>query len=227
MTEGFRPSFATLFSLSAPMTLPQVLEALLFASPKPLALTEMRVALRSAAEFTEEPFAAALAGSRDRELLDALTALATGYQQGGHAFELAETAAGWQLNTAPACAPWVRQLFPESRPPRLSAPALETLAIIAYRQPVTRADVESVRGVDAGGVVQTLLDRALVHIAGRAELPGRPLLYETTQHFLEHFGLKSVKELPAFDELRATLLAKSAPAEDAPPPGEIPDVPSH
>ena len=85
----------------------------------------------------------------------------------------------------------MRQLFPESRPARLSAPALETLAIIAYRQPVTRADVEGVRGVDAGGVVQTLLDRALVHIAGRAELPGRPLLYETTQLFLEHFGLRT------------------------------------
>ena len=196
------------------MTLPQVLEALLFASPKPLTLGELRAALKSAAEFTEEPLAAALARHRDPDLLDALTALADGYRQNGHAFELSETAAGWQLTTAPACAPWVRQLFPESRPARLSAPALETLAIIAYRQPVTRADVEAVRGVDAGGVVQTLLDRALVHIAGRAELPGRPLLYETTQLFLEHFRLKSVKELPAFDELRATLLSRA----DSPEP---------
>ncbi len=176
----------------------------------------MRAALRSAAEFTEEPLADALARSRDQDLLDALAALAAGYRQGGHAFELAETAAGWQLNTTAACAPWVRQLFPESRPARLSAPALETLAIIAYRQPVTRADVEAVRGVDAGGVVQTLLDRALVHIAGRADLPGRPLLYETTQLFLEHFRLKSVDELPAFDELRATLLSTAAPPEQSP-----------
>ena len=204
------------------MTLPQVLEALLFASPKPLTLAELRAALRSAAEFTEEPLAAALARSRDQDVLDALSALSAGYRQGGHAFELAETAAGWQFNTAAACAPWVRQLFPESRPARLSAPAMETLAIIAYRQPVTRADVEGVRGVDAGGVVQTLLDRALVHIAGRAELPGRPLLYETTQLFLEHFGLKSVNELPAFDELRATLLSR---AENAEKPPVSPDVP--
>ena len=218
MPAVFRPRRSpSCFPFFAPMTLPQVLEALLFASPKPLALAEMRAALRSAAEFTEEPFAAALAGGSDRDLLGALTTLAAGYREGGHAFELSETAAGWQLNTAAACAPWVRQLFPESRLPRLSAPALETLAIIAYRQPVTRADVESVRGVDAGGVVQTLLDRALVHIAGRAELPGRPLLYETTELFLEHFGLKNVNELPAFDELRATLLARAAPPEDAPP----------
>ena len=204
------------------MMLTQVLEALLFASPKPLTLSEMRVALRSAAEFTEEPLAAALARSRDQDMLDALTALSAGYRRGGHAFELAETAAGWQLNTAPACAPWVRQLFPESRPARLSAPALETLAIIAYRQPVTRAEVEGVRGVDAGGVVQTLLDRSLIHIAGRAELPGRPLLYETTGFFLEHFGLKNVNELPAFDELRATLLSRAAAPEEPPVAPETP-----
>ena len=190
------------------MTLSQVLEALLFASPKPLTVAEMRAALKSAAEFTEEPFAAILAGSREQDVLDTLAALAARYRQDDRAFALAETAAGWQLNTVPACAPWVRQLFPESRPARLSAPALETLAIIAYRQPLPRAEMESVRGVDAGGVLQTLLDRGLIRIAGRAELPGRPLLYATTQLFLEHFGLKGVQELPAFDELRQTLLAQ-------------------
>ena len=197
------------------MTLPQVLEALLFASPKPITLGEMRAVLRSAAEFTEEPLAAALARSREQDLLDCLASLAAGYRQSGRAFELQETAAGWQLTTAAATAAWVRQLFPESRPTRLSAPALETLAIIAYRQPVTRADVEAVRGVDVGGVVQTLLDRALVKIAGRAELPGRPLLYATTQLFLEHFGLRDVQELPAFDELRLTLLAREAETNEA------------
>lgn len=201
------------------MTLPQVLEALLFASPKPLTLAELRTVLKSAAEFTEEPLAAALARARDQDLLDSLASLAATYRQSGRAFELQETAAGWQLTTSAPTAPWVRQLFPENRPTRLSAPALETLAIIAYRQPVTRAEVEGVRGVDAGGVVQTLLDRALVRIDGRAELPGRPLLYATTQLFLEHFGLKNVQELPAFDELRATLLAKEEPAESSTPSG--------
>ena len=198
------------------MTLSQVLESLLFASPKPLTLAELRGALKSAAEFTEEPFAATLARSREQDLLDALAALAAHYHQDGRAFALAETAAGWQLNSVPACAPWVRQLFPESRPARLSAPALETLAIIAYRQPLPRAELESVRGVDAGGVLQTLLDRGLIRIAGRAELPGRPLLYATTQLFLEHFGLKDVQELPAFDELRQTLLAQQETAVPAP-----------
>ena len=197
------------------MTLSQVLEALLFASPKPLTVAEMRAALKSAAEFTEEPAAALLARSREQEILAALAALGVRYRHDERAFELAETAAGWQLNSSAACAPWVRQLFPESRPARLSAPALETLAIIAYRQPLPRAEVEAVRGVDAGGVVQTLLDRGLVRIAGRAELPGRPLLYATTQLFLEHFRLKDVNELPAFDELRQTLLARQESAEPA------------
>ena len=196
------------------MTLPQVLEALLFASPKPLLLAELRALLKSAAEFTEEPAAADLARSREQEIINALAALSARYRQNGHAFELAETAAGWQLKSAANCAPWVRQLFPESRPARLSAPALETLAIIAYRQPLARADVEAVRGVDAGGVVQTLLDRGLVRIAGRAELPGRPLLYATTERFLEHFGLKDVNELPAFEELRIALLARQEEAAE-------------
>ncbi len=200
------------------MTLSQVLEALLFSSPKPLTVAEMRAALKSAAEFTEEVSAALLARSREQEILDALSALAARYRQDERAFELTETVVGWQLNSVAACAPWVRQLFPESRPARLSSPALETLAIIAYRQPLPRAEVESVRGVDAGGVIQTLLDRGLIHIAGRAELPGRPLLYATTQLFLEHFGLKDVNELPAFDELRQTLLAKQETVEPAAAP---------
>lgn len=200
------------------MTLPQVLEALLFASPKPLALAEIRTVLKAASEFSEQAIAAELARSRDQEILDALAALSVRYRQGGHAFELSEAAGGWRLTSAGECAPWVRQLFPENRPTRLSAPALETMAIIAYRQPITRADVEAVRGVDAGGVMQTLLDRGLVRIAGRAELPGRPLLYATTQFFLDHFNLKSLSELPAFDELRKTLLTAEAaePAQDQP-----------
>ena len=204
----------------SPTTLPQVLEALLFSSPKPVTLAELRALLRSAAEFTEEPAAADLARCREQDLINALAALSARYRQNGHAFELAETAAGWQLRSAASFAPWVRQLFPESRPARLSAPALETLAIIAYRQPLARADVEAVRGVDAGGVVQTLLDRGLVRIAGRAELPGRPLLYATTERFLEHFGLKEDNELPAFEELRATLLSRQE-AEPAPPDAAI------
>lgn len=209
------------------MTLPQVLEALLFASPRPMTVPELRAVLKAAAEFTEEPQAAGLSRARDQDILDTLAALAGTYRQQGRAIILSEGAAGWQLATVTECAPWVRQLFPENRPARLSSPALETLAIIAYRQPVARAEVESVRGVDAGGVMQTLLDRGLVHIAGRAEVPGRPLLYATTRTFLEHFGLKNVSELPAFEELKKSLAdaenrrasaAPPVPAETAPAP---------
>ncbi len=203
------------------MTLSQVLEALLFASPKPLTLAELRAVLKSAAEYSQEPLAAEFAQSREEEVRAALHELGAGYREQGRAFELSEGAAGWQFHSVAACASWVRQLFPENRPARLSPAALETLAIIAYRQPVARAEVEAVRGVDAGGVVQTLLDRGLARIAGRAEVPGRPLLYATTQLFLEHFGVKEVSELPAFDELRQTLLAKEAAADAAePPPAE-------
>src|SRR6185369_12522553 len=97
------------------------------------------------------------------------------------------------------------------KPARLSPPALETLAIIAYRQPVTRADVEVVRGVNIDGVLQTLMERGLVKISGRAEIPGRPLLYETTQFFLEHFGLRNLDELPNAEELRKRYLPTAPP----------------
>jgi segregation and condensation protein B len=108
----------------------------------------------------------------------------------------------------------------------LSGPALETLAIIAYRQPVTRADIEAVRGVAVDGVMQVLLDRGLVKICGRAEMPGRPLLYETTEFFLEHFGLRHVEELPNADELRRVPLPKpEIPAEDPAAAGEGGDKP--
>ena len=201
------------------MTLPQVLEALLLAAPRPLSLAEMRAALKSAAEFTEEAAAAALARARDGELTAALVELSDGYREGGHAFQLLETGAGWQITTTAPFAPWVRQLYPESRPTRLSAPALETLAVIAYRQPIARADIEAVRGVDVGGVVQTLLDRALVRIAGRAEdLPGRPILYATTEFFLEHFGLRTPDELPNREELRRVALPTATTPEPSPGP---------
>jgi segregation and condensation protein B len=100
----------------------------------------------------------------------------------------------------------------------LSAPALETLAIIAYRQPITRADVEAVRGVNIDGVLQTLMERGLVKIAGRAEIPGRPLLYESTQFFLDHFGLRNLDELPNAEELRRRYLPVAQAPAAAPEP---------
>ena len=118
-------------------------------------------------------------------------------------------------NTRNGCASFSRR-----RNRRDSAsPALETLAIIAYRQPITRADVEAVRGVTIDGVLQTLMERGLVKIAGRAEIPGRPLLYETTQFFLDHFGLRNLDELPNVEELRQRHLPSARPVGDASPPG--------
>ena len=131
-----------------------------------------------------------------------------------------EKADGWQLTSDPKYAQWVRRLFPAPKPARLSSPALETLAIIAYRQPITRADVEAVRGVTIDGVLQTLIERGLVKISGRAEIPGRPLLYETTEFFLDHFGLRNLDELPNVEELRTRHLpASPRPSLPAAPAG--------
>ena len=145
------------------------------------------------------------------QIVAALDQLRIEYVQEQRAFQIIEKAEGWQLVTDPAFASWVRQLFPLPKPARLTAPGLETLAIIAYRQPITRADVEAVRGVNIDGVLQTLMERGLVKIAGRADIPGRPLLYETTQFFLDHFGLRSLDELPNVEELRTRHLPVAGP----------------
>jgi segregation and condensation protein B len=187
------------------MTLARIIEALLFSAQKPLATDEIVAAIKGAGaedEFTPNEFAKV----REAEVAGALEQLKIEYIAQQRAFQLVEKAEGWQLSTDPAYAQWVRQLFPGPKSARLSAPALETLAIIAYRQPIPRSDVESVRGVNIDGVLQTLMERGLVRIAGRAEIPGRPLLYETTQFFLEHFGLRHLDELPNVEELRKRYL---------------------
>lgn len=196
------------------LTLKQAIEALVFASPKPLTLEEIRKALRGAAADTEDLNIIAMGETTEEEIASQLNLLRAEYEQAGRAFQVAEQVNGWAMVTIPAAGDWVRQLYPESRPTRLSGPALETLAIIAYRQPVTRADIEAVRGVAVDGVMQVLLDRQLVKIAGRAELPGRPLLYETTEYFLQHFGIKDVVDLPNSDELRRVNLPKAEYPEE-------------
>ena len=199
------------------VTLKAVVEALLFASQKPLSLKEIAATLTSAAEYFEEGQEAALAKVNEAEITESVRALQNEYSELGRAFHLVEQVSGWVLVSRIEYQVWVRQLFPEMRPTRLSAPALETLAIIAYRQPITKADVEAIRGVTVDGVMQKLLDAGLVKITGRAEIPGRPLLYVTTQHFMEHFGLKNLDELPNASELRDVALPKAvAPAERSP-----------
>jgi segregation and condensation protein B len=190
------------------MNLSQVIEALLFRAPKPLATRELLAAVKSAGG-ADELMPNEFAHAKEAEIAAALEKLKIEYIEQGRAFQLIEKAEGWQLVSDPAYAPWVRQLFPAAKPARLTPPGLETLAIIAYRQPITRADVEAVRGVAIDGVLQTLMERGLVKIAGRAEVPGRPLLYETTQFFLEHFGLRNLDELPNAEELRKRYLPVS------------------
>lgn len=190
------------------MILLRVVEALLFSAQKPLSIHELAAAIKGAGaedELSPNEFGWAT----EAEIAAAIEQLKIEYIQEHRAFQIIEKTEGWQLATDPAFAPWVRQLFPVPKPARLTAPALETLSIIAYRQPITRADVEAVRGVNIDGVLQTLMERGLVKIAGRAEIPGRPLLYETTQFFLDHFGLRTLDELPNAEELRKRYLPVS------------------
>jgi segregation and condensation protein B len=204
-----------------------VVEALLFASQKPLSLKEIAAALTSAAEYFEEGPEASLAKVKEAEIIQSLDTLRNEYSELDRAFNLVEQVSGWVLVSRIEYQVWVRQLFPEMRPTRLSAPALETLAIIAYRQPITKADVEAIRGVTVDGVMQKLLDAGLVKITGRADIPGRPLLYITTQHFMEHFGLKNLDELPNASELREVALPKAMPpAERSPEPSVTTSDPS-
>ncbi|NPB09998.1 MAG: SMC-Scp complex subunit ScpB [Thermodesulfobacteria bacterium] len=131
-------------------------------------------------------------------LEEALEALKKRYQ--GRGVRLAEVAGGFRFETDPRFAPYIRRLK-QGSPPKLSRAALETLAIIAYKQPVTKAEIEAIRGVDSAGAIKTLLEKGLIKISGRKDVPGRPLLYATTTKFLEVFGLKDLKDLPKLKEL--------------------------
>ena len=190
------------------MELIRVIEALLFSAQKPLSTRELLAAIKGAGD-ADELVPNEFARCSEAEIAGALEALKIELIQQSRAFQLVEKAEGWQFASDPAYARWVRQLFPAAKPARLTPPSLETLAIIAYRQPITRADIEAVRGVAVDGVLQSLMERGLVKIAGRAEVPGRPLLYETTQFFLDHFGLRNLDELPNADELRQRYLPKA------------------
>ena len=204
----------------------RIVEAILFASQKPVSAKELAAVLKGASDAAkDDPGVTAYAKLKQADFAEAIQLLEEEYRESGRAFEVRESAAGWQLVTRADFSPWLRQLFPENRPAKLSAPALETLAIVAYRQPITRADIEAVRGVAVDGVMQTLLDRGLVRIAGRSEMPGRPLLYETTQYFMEHFGLKDLDELPNATELRRIELPTAASAEEQKPGDDAPELP--
>ena len=157
------------------------------------------------------------------QIRDAMDTIAEELRDSESVFRLQEGPAGYRLSIAPRCADWVRLLRDEPRPQRLTPAALETLAIVAYRQPVTRAEIEAIRGVSADSALNRLLERELIYVAGRAELPGRPLQYGTTEAFLEYCGIRSLEELPASDVLspnqitewiRAATMPDEAPSDN-------------
>ena len=183
------------------MELKFILEAILFSAQKPLTSRELRDLLAAAAEHGDQ--AKPFKKTKEDAVDAALEQLRGDHESAGRSYRLACVAGAWQFVSQPEYAPWVIALVGlKARPPRLSQPALETLAIIAYRQPITRAEIEQVRGVTIDGVMATLQERGLIAQVGRAEVVGHPMTYGTTPLFLEYFGLRSLEGLPAADELR-------------------------
>lgn len=176
-----------------------ILESLLFAAGEPVPLARLAAVLDNVA--------------RDA-IKRALSEMTLGYGGGSRGVILEEVAGGYQLRTPKEHALYVRRLL-AAKPPRLSRPLLETLAIIAYRQPVTRPEIEQLRGVDSGGVLKTLLERRLVRIAGRKEAAGRPIMYATSVEFLEVFGLRDLDGLPDLDEFKELEERAAQEASDA------------
>ncbi len=191
------------------MELKFILESLLFASQKPLSPREIRELLTAAANESPDTAIKALKKVKEEEITAGLEQLAKEHEEARRSYRLVCVAGAWQFVSQPEYAPWLRALVGEkARPTRLSQPALETLAIIAYRQPLTRVEIEQIRGVSVDGVMQTLIERGLVEQTGRAEVVGRPMTYGTTSLFLEYFGLRGLEELPAADELRRIAVKK-------------------
>ena len=191
------------------MELKFIIESLLFTAQQPVTPKDLRDYLVQAAEQADEPGVKDFKKTPLDNISAALDELAREHEAAGRSYRLVCVAGAWQFASQPEFAPWIKALVGhKNRPPRLSAPALETLAIIAYRQPITRAEIEQVRGVAVDGVMQTLLERGIVEGVGRAEVVGRPHTYGTTHAFLEYFGLKNLEDLPAADELRRIPISK-------------------
>ena len=191
------------------MELKFILESILFSAQQPLSPKDLKDVLAGAVEHSEDSAIKLLRKTSLDVISAALEELARDHEQAQRSYRLVCVAGSWQFVSQPEFAPWIKALVGhKSRPPRLSQPALETLAIIAYRQPITRAEIEQVRGVSVDGVMQTLLERSLVEQVGRAEVVGRPITYGTTNGFLEYFGIRSLDDLPAADELRRIVVQK-------------------
>jgi segregation and condensation protein B len=188
----------------ADTSLKAILEALIFASPDPL---------------TPKALATLLDGESAEDIEAALAALKQDYERPG-GLQLVDVAGGYQIVTRPDLHEWVRRLFQERSTQKLTVQALETLAVIAYRQPITALEVGEVRGVNTSGVLNTLLERHLIKIVGRKAVVGRPFLYGTTREFLIRFGLNDLSDLPKVEDmaealgLETPILVERAPSED-------------
>lgn len=203
-----------------PSQLKAILEAIFFMAPEPISVNELKKVLNLGPPSpcgmelegggTEEDNVLAQLQARQEqlegevsvlEIKEAISQIQADYQNNpSKGFELVSVAKGYQFRTKEAMGPYLKKLYKLPKP-RLSSPSMETLAIIAYKQPINRAKIEEVRGVDSGGVLKTLLERDLIRIIGRSEEPGRPILYGTTKAFLETFTLQSLSDLPSLQEL--------------------------
>lgn len=184
-----------------PRSLQDIVGSLLFASPDPLTAAELRAAVR-AVEPEEGENAEVMDVYRSctsREIDQALKGLEKALEVAGCGFQLVCTGGTYRMQTVPSCGRYVRAMLKLDRPSRLGRASLETLAIVAYRQPITKSEIEEIRGVDVSGNVKTLMDLQLIRLVGKSELPGHPFLYGTTQVFLEHFGLSNLQQLNELD----------------------------
>ena len=188
----------------------QVIEALLFAATKPLTPQEIRKVLKF---MTPSQISKVI-----KEIQDEVNAAARSY-------ELIEVAGGYEFATKKEFAPWLMKIELQKKAKQVTQSALETLSILVYKQPITKAEIEDLRGVDVSGVLNTLVERDLVRIVGRKEVPGRPFMYGTTEKFLEHFGLKSLHDLPNIEEIK-TLVEASVNKEELIGRTNLVDVPS-
>ncbi len=196
-----------------PSSLQEIVGALLFASQTPLTITDLRQSIRGVepAEGDNVEVMGVYQSCTTREVEQAVHGLEKELERAGCGFRLVCAGGAYRLQTAPTCGRYVRALLKLDRPNRLSRASLETLAIVAYRQPITKSEVEQIRGVAVDTIMKTLVDLQLVRLVGRSELPGHPFLYGTTPLFLEHFGLASLSELNAIDPT----LQRSNPRERA------------
>jgi segregation and condensation protein B len=181
--------------------LKQIVGALLFAAKEPVSIAQMKQVFALTAE-QQGGITKDFAAVTDELLVEALAHLNQELKSRRVGIHVREVANGYRLVNDAHCGLWLRTLLEKGKGNRLSRPALETLAIIAYRQPVVRSEIEAVRGVAVDQIIRNLLDLQLIRVVGRSDLPGRPWLFGTTQKFLEHFGIKSLDDLPGTDELR-------------------------